>query len=122
MSTTLPTLWGIHAGATGDADALFLKRKYIAVGWHQCGNLSQLAPDREAFKKKIAETYPGKKAGAIPNNAGQLFRFVHEMAIGDFVIYPSKGDRQIHIGRIAGPYKFDPNLEPGCPNLRAVEW
>jgi predicted Mrr-cat superfamily restriction endonuclease len=86
------------------------------------GDLSKLAPDRESFKAKVAETYPRKKAGAISNNAGQLFRFAHEMTVGDFVIYPSKGDRQIHIGRIAGPYKSDLSVDSGYANLRAVDW
>jgi restriction system protein len=34
------------------------------------------------------KTYPDAKPGAIPTNAGQLFRFVHEMQVGDLVAYP----------------------------------
>jgi len=45
----------------------------------------------------------GDEPGSVPVNAGQLFRFVHEMAVGDLVVYPSKRDRLIHIGRIVGP-------------------
>ena len=59
------------------------------------GDLSPLNPDRDAFKAKVAEVYPEKKPGAIPNNAGQLFRFVHEMKRGDFVVYPKHG-----VGRV----------------------
>ena len=54
--------------------------------------------------------------------AGQPFRFVHEMKIGHYVIYPSKQDRQIHIGRVVGDYRYDPNTEPGYPNVRDVKW
>lgn len=122
MTTSDQTMWGIHAGKTGDADTLFLKKKFIAVGWDKCGDIGQLPADREAFKARVAESYPGKKPGAIPNNAGQLFRFVHEMQPQHLVVYPSKRDRMIHIGRITGPYKYDPQLEPGYPNLRSVEW
>lgn len=117
-----PTMWGIHAGKTGDADTLFLKKNFVAVGWIKIGNLAQIKPDREAFKEKVAEAYPDKKPGAIANNAGQLFRFVHEMKNGDIVIYPSKHDRQIHIGQITGPYKYEPSIEAGYPNLRPVKW
>ena len=28
-----PTIWGIHGGKTGDADSLFLKKSYVAIGW-----------------------------------------------------------------------------------------
>jgi restriction system protein len=122
MSKQPPTLWGIHAGKTGDADNLFLKKNCIAVGWTKMGDLSVLKPDRDAFKARVAEVYPEKKPGAIPNNAGQLFRFVHEMKAGDLVVYPSKRDRQVHLGRIEGGYTYEPKPEPGYPNHRDVKW
>jgi restriction system protein len=115
-------IWGIHAGRTGDADSLFLKKNRIALGWQQMGDLSPLPADREAFKTKVAEVYPGKKPGAIANNAGQLFRFLHEMKKDDLVVYPSKRDRQVHLGRVDGVYQYDPKTEPGYPNYRAVKW
>ncbi len=33
-----------------------------------------------------------RQPGAIPNYAGQLLSFVHEMQVGDLVLYPSKRD------------------------------
>jgi restriction system protein len=117
-----PTIWGIHGGRTGDADSLFLKKNCVGVGWDAVGDLSKIGPDREAFKAKVAEAFPHFKPGAIPNAAGQLFRFVHEMRPGDIVVYPSKRDRQVHLGRIEGPYRYDPSLESSYPNLRPVKW
>lgn len=116
------TIWGIHGGRTGDADTLFLKKNFVAIGWAKMGDLCKIASDRESFKAAVAATYPEKKPGAIPNNAGQLYRFVHEIQIGDLVAYPSKKDRQIHIGRFEGGYRFDPSLEESYPNLRPVKW
>ena len=122
MKDTETVLWGIHAGKTGDADTLFLKKNCVAVGWAKMGDLGALKSDREAFKARVAQVYPEKKPGAIPNNAGQLFRFVHEMKPGDIVVYPSKRDRQVHLGRIEGGYNYDPQTESGYPNRRAVKW
>lgn len=122
MSENVPTIWGIHAGRTGEADTLFLKEKLIALGWSKMGDLSKIRSDREAFKAKVAETYPSAKPGAIPNKAGQLFRFVHEMKEGDVAVYPSKHDRMVHIGRVSGPYKYDPSKEESYPNRRATVW
>ena len=122
MTDREPTVWGIHGGRTGDADSLFLKKNCVAIGWDVVGDLSKIRPDREAFKAKVGEAYPHFKPGAIPNSAGQLFRFVHEMLASDIIAYPSKRDRQVHLGQIQGPYKYDPNLEPGYPNLRPVKW
>jgi restriction system protein len=116
------TIWGIHGGRTGDADSLFLNKNCVALGWHEMGDLGKLPADREAFKAKVATTFPRIKPAAIPNNAGQLFRFVHEMKTGDLVAYPSKADRQIHIGRVTAPYQYAPQLESSYPNLRPVTW
>jgi restriction system protein len=119
---TEATLWGIHAGRTGDADALFLKKNVIAVGWDRLGDLSKLGSDRDAFKAAIEKAWPEKKPGAIPNNAGQLFRFLYEVRVNDIVVYPSKHDRHVHLGKVTGEYRYDPSLEPSYPNLRSVSW
>lgn len=44
------------------------------------------------------------------------------MEIGDLIVYPSKQDRQMHIGRIAGSYRYDPKLSELYPQQRAVKW
>lgn len=121
-STREQAIWGIHAGRTGEADALFLKHSVIALGWHEMDDLSTLPPDREAFKRQVAKVYPDHKPGAIPNNAGQLFRFVYEMQTGDLAVYPSKRDRQIHIGKVEGAYTYKTEPDAGFPHQRSVRW
>lgn len=122
MADNEATVWGIHGGKTGDADALFLKKNYIAIGWAKMGDLGKLAADREAFKLRVVEAYPDKKPGAIPNNAGQTFRFVHEIKVGDIVVYPSQRDHKIHLGKVTGAYRYEPSIEESYPNLRPVKW
>jgi restriction system protein len=125
MAEQEAVIWGIRAGSTGQADDLFLRHKYIALGWDEMGDLGSIGANLEAFKDKVRACYPHKaaeKPGMVPNNAGQLFRFVHEMKPGDLAIYPSTRDRHIHIGRVTGPYRYDPTLEPEYPNLHPVEW
>ncbi len=116
------TIWGIHAGKTGDADTLFLKGGFIALGWSKMGDLSTLKADREEFKRMVVKAYPASKPGAIRTYAGELLRFVHEMKVGDIVAFPSKRDRKIHIGHVEGGYKYDPSREESYPNLRPVKW
>ncbi|MDK9724583.1 MAG: restriction endonuclease [Sterolibacteriaceae bacterium MAG5] len=122
MKPVESSLWGIHAGKTGDADTLFLKKHCVALGWAKIGDLSIIKADREAFKTKVAAAYLDAKPGAIPNNAGQLYRFVHELKAGDLVVYPSKRDRMIHVGCVEGGYEYDPKTEPGYPHRRKVAW
>ena len=115
------TIWGIHPGKGGAAEDLFVRRNVIAIGWPNMGDLSQYA-DRGAFKRALPEAYPGDKPGAIPTKAGQLFRFVHEMKIGDLVVCPLKLVRDVRIGKIAGEYQHLPDVDSRYPNMRKVEW
>lgn len=116
------TIWGIHAGKTGNADALFKQKSLVAIGWAKMGNLSLIPGNREAYKKRYELAYPDAKPGAIPTASGVSFRFVHEMKPGDLVVYPSKMDKQVHIGRITGAYEHDESQEPSYPQRRKVEW
>ena len=116
------TVWGIHAGRTGDADSLFLKKNFVALGWLDMGDIGKLSAEREAFKDKLRSTYPDWKPGKIPNAAGQMYRFVHELKVGDIVVYPSKRDRQIHIGEITGKFQYRPEYHDSYPQTRTVKW
>jgi restriction system protein len=115
-------MWGIHGGRMGEADSLFLQHKVIALGWSKMGDLSKLPADREAFKTRVVEAYPDEKPGAVPVQAGQFYRFIHEMQNGDVVVYPSRIGRQIHIGTVEGPYVFKTDPEPHYPHHRSVRW
>jgi restriction system protein len=115
-------LWGIHAGRTGDADTLFLRQGCIAIGWDAMGDLSVLLPDRDAFKQRYIQAYPDAKKGGIATVSGIPFRFLHEMKQGDLVIYPSKQDKQVHIGRVSGPYRYAPDQAIRYPHQRQVKW
>ena len=110
-------VWGIH---TMD-DFMFLNRNVIAIGWKAMGDLGTLVADREAFKKRYASVYPEAKLQQVANSAGMLFRFVHEAKIGDYVVFPSKVNRQINIGVIEGDYLFSPN-EAEYVQTRKVKW
>ena len=71
------------------------------------GNLDSITPEREAFKAKYLKVYPDAKPGSVPTSAGMLYRFCHEVQIGDYVVYPSKSNRMINIGQVTGEYSFD---------------
>jgi len=114
--------WGIHAGRTGEAHSLFIDQSVIAIGWHEMGDLSLLKPKREAFKDRLSQVHSNWSVPKIAVSAGQPYRFVHEMKSGDFVIFPSKIDKLIHIGHVTGSYFYETSDEPGYPNRRKVEW
>jgi restriction system protein len=114
-------IWGIHAGKTGEAESLFLQKKVIALGWVEFGTLEGLKT-REAFKQKYTQVYPDASVQSVATSAGQLYRFVYEVKVGDFVVFPSKGDRHVHIGEITGEYMYRPDIDKHYSNQRTVKW
>jgi len=115
-------LWGIHAGRHAEADPLFLRENRIAIGWGEIGDLKKLPATRDAFKAEVASFWTKEKQQATINWASQLYRFVHEMKLGDLVAYPSKVDHEIHVGRVEGEYEFVATPNHMYENRRRVNW
>lgn len=115
--TSTKHVWGIH---TLD-DHLFLDNNIIALGWHEMGDLSKLENSRDAYRKHYIEIYPDAKKGSVANGVGMLYRFFHEVQIGDYIVYPSKIDRQINIGTVESDYFYEPTAAHYVQQ-RKVKW
>jgi len=70
----------------------------------------------------ILEKIPDAKTGALPVYAGILYRFTHEIQAGDLVVYPSKHDRMVNIGKLTGELVHITDEKDEYPNHRGVEW
>jgi restriction system protein len=114
-------IWGIHVTGT-QGDAMFRENNTIGIGWAEVGDLRKLKPDREAFKAAVRPYFPEKPKGYVINTASQLFRFATEIRKDDWVVYRSRFDRQLYVGRVTGDYRFDPTASAEYPNVRAVSW
>ena len=110
-------VWGIHTMN----DALFLNDNIIAIGWRNMGDLMLIEGNRDAFKDRYNEVYPDSKKGAVANGAGMLYRFVYEVQIGDYIVFPSKIDRQINIGAVESDYIYNPDATEYVQQ-RKVKW
>ena len=113
-------IWGIHMGEhVGSAP---IEDGYVGIGWSELGDLTTLGKSRETLKEALTGSFPEAKKATIAGNAGVLFRFVNEMQIGDIVVYPSKSDRMVNIGRVTGNYHYKADDSHGYPNHHEVEW
>ena len=142
-------IWAIRAGAAGQADQLFLGHSQIALSSVAIDDdVGALPPVRRAFRDRLTlalekaqePTQEEAEAAGIwrPRNAngsegapsaqsasmsaGQLYRFVHEIGIGDRILYPRKFDRTLHWGEISGPYLYDCDNSTGFAHQRNVRW
>ncbi len=115
-------IWAVRAGSEGQADAVFLERNQIALNCaDMASDLSQLPPTRSAFKEELGKASAARPE-SIPAQAGQLYRFVHDMRIGDSIIYPRHADRTLHWGEVIGPYVYDTEELEDFTHRRAVRW
>ena len=116
-------IWAVRAGGSGQADSIFLNQSHIAISSATIADdIGKLPPVRGAFKDLLMQFGDDADAASVPAHAGQMYRFVHEVRIGDRVIYPRKVDRTLHWGKVTGPYLYD---SEGCKNFahrRPIEW
>jgi predicted Mrr-cat superfamily restriction endonuclease len=104
-----------------------LQQGHIAVGWSDARNLGQ-ARDWEAFKSSLREAYPepypvgyADNNQALGNAAGSLWRFIHEMRVGDFIVAPAP--EGFHVAVIEGqPYYDEAGYEEDACWRRKVRW
>ncbi len=119
-------IWGVRAGSFGQADHIFLDLNQIAISFAQDGgDVSHLPATRGAFRLAIGDSLERRARSTErpgPTQANQLFRFVHEMRIGDTVLYPRKSDRTLRWGEITGPYVFDRERSLEFAHRRTVIW
>ena len=117
MPTEEKRIWGIH---TRD-DQLFLDQSVIAIGWREMGNLAEIKADREAFRVHFTERFPNAKKGSIATSSGMLYRFCHEVQVGDYIVFPSKSDRKINLGIVESDYFYEPDAKQYVQQ-RKVKW
>ncbi|MCL4871480.1 MAG: restriction endonuclease [Anaerolineae bacterium] len=118
--------WMVRAGNENELASQVEVKKVVAIGWSM-GDLSGLK-SREQFKARYLEHYPDHSPSRVGVNAGQVYRFVCEIKEGDYVLTSIKDSREVIIGLITGPYRYDPNLFKDnalfddYPNIRPVNW
>lgn len=114
-------VYGIHIKELNNA--LSDDDPHICIGWSNMGDLSAIT-SKEELGRKYDETWPDSKPKAKGQNIGQIWRFIKEMQIGDYVVF-ADGDK-CHIGKIISDYYFDNDTyvdqSADYANTRKVEW
>jgi 5-methylcytosine-specific restriction protein B len=98
---------------------------FVAIGWHELGDLSLLQSEddcKAAIRAKLERHYPGD-AGVLTRKAGEIRNFAFKIAEGETVL-AADGERILGIGRVTGPYQFSAagSASANAPHRRPVEW
>ena len=115
-------VWVVRGGKHGHSEQHNLDHSVTTIGWGELGEDVERFTDREEFGEHLGESYCGPRGAR-----DQIWCFAKEIEIGDLVVMPQKraelgGQRLLAIGRVKGPYQYDP-LHPGdLRQRRKVEW
>lgn len=114
-------VYGIHIKEKNDA--LSEERPHICLGWSAMGDISKLT-SKEDIDNRHLEVYPTASSYSRGQDVGQLFRFINEVSIGDYVVFAEP--RICHIGRVISEHYYDstkhPNQSDDYVNVRDVKW
>jgi hypothetical protein len=114
---------GTRLGEEESIWELMKNGNFVAIGWAELGNLAKIPSSqnlRDTIRQGLEQHY--KTAPNVASRkAGEIRNFVEGISDGDLVL-AADGRRILGIGRITGPYRFDPTSEEEAPHRRAVNW
>lgn len=111
-------MWGIHNDTLTEE---LVDEGFISIGWDELGDLSEIRNGRTGIKKNLTALHPDDKPRSIAGQAGVLYRFSSEIALGDIILAPYKPDSTINIGVVTGPYHYRGDA-PTHRHRRSVRW
>jgi restriction system protein len=121
VDATTTDVWVIRAGVRGAGEEYFKKKSRSVLEDPGLGDLNKIEPNRQAFYQAYASLRSEASPTSIRGVGGKFFRFIHEIKRGDVIVYPSIGDRVVHLGVFEGEYEFVPKDAP-FSNQRRVRW
>lgn len=118
MSNTWVVRAGVGNMIAGDVEA----KSAVAIGWKELGDCSTISA-RDQFREKYRLAYPDQSAPKVAVQSGQVFRFCTEIHEGDVVLTPIQATREVLMGVVSEPYRYDPSaIHPDYPHIRPVQW
>lgn len=115
------TLWMVRAGRSGERESFALEENVVTIGWSELPDLAGIHT-REELLDFYSQRYPDEGKNTALNRASQVWTFVGRIKTGDWVILPLKQRSAIAVGRVTGPYKFEPDFPEDTRHTRPVEW
>lgn len=118
-------VWLIRAGREGRDEKLALDQEAAVIGW---SNLGRLSPDvsRDELKASLRSIYGEERPASLASQAGQIYRFLNEVAVGDLVVLPLMSNPgHVAIGTVIGDYVYrndGPFATTDAQHTRHVEW
>lgn len=115
-------MWMIRAEG-GSLYEEFRERGIAAIGWTQLAPQARVGMSRKELVELYLAVEPGTKEKTAISGASQVWRFMNEMKVDDWVVTYSPANRTYLIGKVTGDCEYRPDLvDAGMALARAVAW
>lgn len=102
---------------------LMKNENVVAIGWAKLGNLAEISSDkniRDTVRQSLEKIYD-TQPNVASRKAGEIQNFFKGISEDDFIL-AADGKKILGIGRVTGPYRFDPASQLEAPHRRSVQW
>ena len=116
--------WMVRAGEKGYLMGEFERGGFIAIGWHELGDLSSIS-SKDELKEHYERTYPNENPNKVGSAVGVIYKFRYELEVGNKVITYNHQTREYMIGTIEGDYYYRTDEiedEIDYVHFRRVDW
>lgn len=117
----MTNMWMVRSGQGASYVDDFVEKNIVAIGWTLAGDI-KVGESREQITAKLANAWPTMSKGKRAISAGQIFRFLNEIKVGDKVITYDPSRRIYYIGEILGQPRYDAAVLEELPRIRDVKW
>ena len=98
----------------------FVQGGYVGLGWLDGQDLSGI--DFGDLRGRLKEAYPKKSNNTIGSWTGSIYRFIHDIRKGDWVLTPARDASQIYVGKVGSDYFCQQVHDDPYDHRRDVEW
>ena len=102
MTESETKMWFVRAGRNGIYAEHFIQSEVVAIGWGEVGGITPEMSDDE-IRRRFEGHWPDEKHQTRITWAGQVKRFLREVAVGDRVTMYDPETRLYHTGNILAP-------------------
>jgi restriction system protein len=114
-------MWMVRSGRGGRYAAQRVEQGRVSLGWGAGLDPAQFR-SKEEIAAKLREFYPGFTTGQIDSAASQIWRFITELRVGDYVATYDPETRLYHVGEITSEAQSDPPADEEGQFYRTVAW
>lgn len=101
--------WMVRAGDDNELIPIWKKKGVTSIEWEELGTPKRYST-RDSFIQKAHEVYIGERPATRINWASQVWRFSHEIEVGDRIVSYAKDKREYITGTVTEEHKYDETI------------